>query len=449
MAKTASELWDDCLLDLKERVTETQYANFFRPVAFESFDKKSRTLLLQVPNRSLVEYLEGSFFNVFSDVLANRFGQIHLKYHDISSAKTKKTVVSVTQKPTDDVITIATNLNPRYTFNTFIEGDSNKLARSVGCTIAEHPRKTNFNPMFVYGPSGCGKTHLINAIGNRTCELYSRKKVIYVAAREFQRQYTDSVRTNEFNDFVKFYQQFDMLIVDDVQEWESSIKTMETFFHVFNYLYQSGRRIILAADRTPAELKNMDDRMLTRFNCGILTELEKPNKQLCYDILQAKIKRDGLTIPKDVIDYIASNANGSVRDLEGVINSLLAHSIFVDAEINMELAEKVVRKIHRERPKKWDPEQILTGVCKHYGVSKEDILGPSRRHEHVQARQTAMFFAYHLAKMNVNLIGRLLGNRNHSTVVYGIRQVAIAKENNKDFAREMNTIEREITCAKK
>ncbi len=449
MPKTDAELWSDCLREIKGRVSDSQYANFFMPVAFESFDKKARILVLRVPNRSIVEYLEGSFLPLLSEVLAARYGQIRLQYHTAPVDAKKKTLIEVEKAGDSEVITIATNLNPRYTFSTFIEGDSNKLARSVGCSIAEHPRKTNFNPMFVYGPSGCGKTHLINAIGNRTCELYPKKKVLYVPAREFQRQYTDSVRTNEFNDFMRFYQQFDMLIVDDVQEWEASIKTMETFFHVFNYLFQNGKRIVLAADRTPAELRNLDDRMLTRFNCGILTELEKPNKQLCRDILHAKIKRDGLSIPSDVVDYIASTANGSVRDLEGVINSLLARSIFVNAEINMALAEQVVGKILRERPTKWDPEQILHCVCQHFGVTQDDILGLSRRHDHVLARQVAMFFAYHLAKMNINQIGRMIGNRNHATVSYAIRQVEEARARSRDFTREMNTIEREICVTRK
>ncbi len=449
MAKNASELWDDCLVEIKGRLSETQYANFFEPVAFENFDKKTRTLLLQVPNRSLVGYLEGSFLPLLNEVLAPRYGQIRLQYHVTTVVNRDKAVINVEEKQQDNAVTIATNLNPRYTFDTFIEGASNKLARSVGLAIAEHPRKTNFNPMFVYGPSGCGKTHLINAVGNYTCKLYPRKKVLYVGARDFQRQYTSSVNLNKFNDFMQFYQQFDMLIVDDVQEWESSIKTSETFFHIFNHLFMSGRRIILAADRTPAELKNMDERMLTRFTCGILTELEKPNRKLCYDILQAKIRRDGLVIPDDVVEYIADNANGSVRDLEGVINSLLAHSIFVNADIDMKLVEKVIGRIRRTKPTKLDGEQVLRVVCKHFELAKEDITGNSRKRENVLARQVAMYFAFRLAKMNINMVGRLMGNRNHSTVAYGIKKVERALAKDPDFARKVSSMESEITTFRK
>ncbi len=448
MPKTAAEMWNDCLLEIKGQLTDSQYTNFFEPVTFESYDKKMRTLILQVPNRALAEYLEGSFLPLLSKVLAAKFGQCRLQYHILAAEKRGRATIDVRRQSAEENITIATNLNPRYTFNTFIEGESNKLARSVGNAIAEHPRKTNFNPLFVYGPSGCGKTHLLNAIGNRTCELYPKRKVIYLDAREFQFQFTSSRLANKFNDFLQNYFSFDMLIVDDVQEWEGKSGTSDAFFHIFNHLFMSGKHIILAADRTPAELKNLDERMLTRFSCGIMTELGKPNKKLCYDILQAKIHRDGLAIPDDVVDFIANNANGSVRDLEGVVNSLLAHSIFIKSDINMDLVQKVVGRIKREKPKKIDSEKVLNYVCTHYDVSKDDVVGKSQKHELVVARQIAMYFLFHLSKVSVNQIGRMLGNRNHATVSYGIGRVAQAAQNDKEFAREVKLIEREIISGK-
>ncbi len=448
MAKKASELWSECLEEIRQRLSTTQYTTFFEPITFESFDDKTRLLVLQAPSKAHVGYLEGSFLPLLSEVLGSKFGQIQLRYHAAVSVENRQQPI-VKNEPEEEVsTTIATNLNPRYTFSTFIEGDSNKLARSVGVTIAEHPRKTSFNPMFVYGPSGCGKTHLINAVGNRTCELYPRKKVVYVGAREFQRQYTDSVRTKETNDFIHFYQQFDLMIVDDVQVWESSPKTSETFFHIFNHLFMNGRRIILAADRTPAELKNMDERMLTRFNCGILCELEKPNHKLCVDILNAKIKRDGLVIPADVVDYIANNANGSVRDLEGVVNSLLAHSIFIDGDIDMALAAKVVGRIKKDTPKKYDVNEIIDTVCDCMKVEVEDVLGKSRKREFVQARQIAMYFSQSLAKVSVGRIGRLIGNRDHSTVMHSIAKVTAQLQEDKAFAKEMKSIEKKLKAKK-
>ncbi len=449
MAKTAADLWGDCLQAIHQRVTDTQYTSFFHPITFEAYDRKTRTLLLQVPNRQLIELLEGRFASLLGDILAAHFGQIHLQYRNTETITGEASAVSgMLQKPSSG-ITIATHLNPHYTFTTFIEGESNKLARSVGLTIAEHPRKTNFNPLFVYGPSGCGKTHLLNAIGNRTCELYPRKKVIYVDAREFQFQYTNSVATNKINEFLQNYYLFDMLIVDDVQEWEGRRGTSETFFHIFNHLFMSGKHIILAADRTPAELRNLDERMLTRFSCGIMTELGKPNPQLCYDILQAKIRRDGLVIPAEAVEYIANHANGSVRDLEGVINSLLAYSTFIRGDIDMSLVTTVVGRLQRAMPQRIDTSTVINTVAAHYKLTAADLVGASRKHELVVARQVAMYLLHHVAKINVNQIGRLLGNRNHATVSYGIQSVAATAQSDKEFARELQSIEREVTSKKK
>lgn len=211
----------------------------------------------------------------------------------------------------------------------------------------------------------------------------------------------------------------------------------------------NGRRIILAADRTPAELKNMDDRMLTRFNCGILCELEKPNHKLCVDILNAKINRDGLVIPSDVVEYIASTANGSVRDLEGVVNSLLAHSIFLNGDIDMALAERVVSRLKKDAPKQYDVNAIIDAVCSHFCIDVENVLGKSRKREYVQARQISMYFLQTLAKVSVNRIGRLIGNRDHSTVAHGIDKVVNLMQTDKTLARNMKAIERNIKAGKK
>ncbi len=448
MAKTASELWSDCLADVQQRLSPTQYKTFFEPIKFESFDNNTRTLVLQAPSKAHVGYLEGSFLPLLSEILGSRFGQIQLRYHAVAVSEPRQQPV-VKEAPEENVsMKIATNLNSHYTFDNFIEGETNKLARSVGQTIAEHPRKTSFNPMFVYGPSGCGKTHLITAVGNRTCELYPQKKVIYVSAREFQRQFTDSIRSKESNEFIHFYQQFDVMIVDDVQVWETTPKTSEIFFHIFNHLFMNGRRIILAADRTPSELKNMDDRMLSRFSCGILCELEKPNHKLCIDILRSKVRRDGLVIPSEVIEYIAQNASGSVRDLEGVVTSLLAHSIFISGDIDMALAEKVVGRYKRDTPKKYDVSSIIDTVCDIMKVNVEDVLGKSRKRDFVQARQIAMYFSQTLAKVSVGRIGRLIGNRDHSTVMHGIAKVTAKMQSDKAFAKEMKAIEKELKTRK-
>ena len=235
-------------------------------------------------------------------------------------------------------------LDIEKTFQSFFEGESNKLARTAGLSIAEHPDKSKYNPLYVYGPSGCGKSHLINAIGVRYKEINPQKQVLYVTARQFQMEFTDSVRQNVTKDFINCYQSIDMLIVDDIQEWMNAPKTLETFFHVFNNLLRNGKQIILGCDRPPVDLQGMEERLLKRFACGLVVELEKPDMQLCIDILNAKCHQSGLKIPSEVIEFIAKTANGSIYDLEGVMNSLKVYSTVNDSNIGMDIAERIIKR---------------------------------------------------------------------------------------------------------
>jgi len=454
MPTDTTVLWNNFLDIVRGMISEHQYISFFKPIAFESFDKKTMKLVIQVPNKIFAEYLEEHFAKVLRMALPMAFsGNVRLSYRILNNANEQPAPVpddtKTKKKPVDDpdvtdIPQIDSNLNPQYTFDSFVEGDSNKLARSIGLSIAEHPRSTKFNPLFIYGPSGCGKTHLINAIGMRMRALYPKKRVLYVSARQFQYQYTNSVIENKTNEFILFYQQFDMLIVDDVQEWESSPRTSETFFHIFNHLFMNGRRIILAADRTPSELRNMDERMITRFSCGVIAELEKPNLQLCIDILHAKLRRDNIEIPNDVVKYIASHVNGSVRDLEGVINSLLAFSMVYSSDIDMPLAEKIVKRTFPQKQHKFDVNTIVDAVCAHFGVQVEDVLSKSRKKDIAQARQVAMYLSQKLAHAASTSIGRLIGGRDHSTVIHSVKQVEQRLTEDKAFERDLKAIEKTL-----
>ena len=233
-------------------------------------------------------------------------------------------------------------LDNEKTFLSFIEGESNKLALTAGLSIAEHSDENTFNPLYVYGPSGCGKSHLINAIGVRYKEINPQKQVLYVTARQFQMEFTDSVRQNTTKDFINCYQLIDMLIVDDIQEWMNAPKTLETFFQVFNNLLRNGKQIVFACDRPPVELQGMEERLLKRFACGLVVELEKPDMQLCKDILNAKCHQSGMIIPSEVIEFIANTINGSVYDLEGVMNSLKVYSTVKNSNIDMDIAKRVI-----------------------------------------------------------------------------------------------------------
>ena len=233
-------------------------------------------------------------------------------------------------------------LNSNKTFQNFIEGENNKLARTMGLSIAESPGQEACNPCFIYGSSGCGKTHLINAIGKTCTEKYPQKHVMYVSAIEFKKQYTDSVYQNTTNDLIEFYQSIDVLIVDDIQEWVKAPKTIEAFAKIFNHLILSDKQVILASDRAPIKLKGMKKQIIGRFVSGLVIEIEKPTIQLCKDILYVKCEQDGLKIPIEVADYIANTVNDSVFKLEGVINTLMTYSSVNNVNIDMELAKRVI-----------------------------------------------------------------------------------------------------------
>ena len=469
MVNDPKALWANCLSLIRSNVTAQQYQAWFEPIVFEHYDEGNRTLLVQVPSRYFYEYLEQHYVPLLSTVLVRCFGgQVRLNYRITVDQGNHLTNVEEGSEPVNIEAPAPTDcgnkspnvldavghqdLNPELdlhkTFQSFIEGDSNKLPRTVGLSIAEHPGKSTFNPFFVYGPSGCGKTHLINAIGVRCKELYPRKRVLYVSARLFQVQYTDAVRQNSVNDFVHFYQTIDVLIVDDIQEWASAVKTLDTFFHIFDHLFRLGKQIILASDRPPVDLQGVKDRLLTRFSCGLIAELEQPNVQLCIDILNAKCRRDGLKIPEDVIHFIAETANGSVRDLEGVINSLMAYSIVYNSNIDMRLAERIIKRAVKVDNKPLTVDDILEKVCNHFGVSQQHVFSRSRKRDYVQVRQISMYLAQKYTKMPASRIGQLIGGRDHSTVIHSCSAIEQRLKVDKAFMAELNSIENSFKLKK-
>lgn len=454
---------------------------------FESYSPATCTLILSIPSNYVAQYIEENYIQHLRIAISNTFGKIQLKWHTIIVKKddstTTNTSTSQTKRSGKDIgytyegavdtktpdgaakAALATNntqelilapgsvthlqeidsqLNLHQTFDNYVEGESNKFCRSIGLTIAEHPQGTQFNPMFVHGPSGCGKTHLVNAIGLRCKEIYKNKRVLYVSAREFQMQYTNANMQGKINDFIGFYQTIDMLIVDDVQEWLNSAKTQETFFHIFNHLFRTDKRIILVSDRPPVQLSGMMDRLITRFSCGVLAEMEKPNVQLCVDILKRKIQRDGLHISEPVIKYIAENVNGSIREIQGIINSLMAYSITYNCNIDMKFVERMVTRAVKTDNQALTIDDIIRIVSTHYDVTEQQVKGRLRKREIVLPRQVIMYLADKHIRMPASRIGRCVGGRDHSTVIHSIRLITEKIQQDKDFCCEIQALEQEL-----
>lgn len=450
-------LWNRCLEIIRDNIPEQTYKAWFLPIRPLKYEDK--TLTIQVPSQFFYEYLEEHFLDLLRKTIYKVIGKGTMLVYNVmvdKSSRPEQTVnlesthrtILPTQKP---VITKAIpeiplpdldpHLNPEYNFETFIEGYSNKLSRSVAEAVALNPAKTIFNPLFLYGASGVGKTHLANAIGTKVKELYPEKRVLYVSAHLFQVQYTDSVRNNTTNDFINFYQTIDVLIIDDIQEFAGVTKTQNTFFHIFNHLHQNGKQLILTSDRAPVLLQGMEERLITRFKWGMVAELEKPTVELRKNILRNKIHRDGLQFPPEVIDYIAENVGDSVRDLEGIVISIMAHSTIYNKEIDLELAQRIVRKFVNCENKTVTIDEIINTVCSHFGLETAAIHTKSRKREVVQARQIAMYLAKNHTDLSTAKIGALIGHKDHATVLHACKTIKELKEVDKSFRAEMDEIQ--------
>lgn len=460
--------WNACLDIIKDNISPEQYKTWFVPIVPLSYSQEGRLLKLGIPSEFFYDYLEDHFIPLLSKAIYRTFGEgTLLKYQVMidkenhgtvdmpSSGVTKivdeergKVYTGENQAPTRDaaVSVFDSHLIQTYRFETFVEGTSNKLSRSIGESIAEQPGRNAFNPLFIYGPSGVGKTHLINAIGIRVKELFPDKRVLYISAHLFLVQYTDSVRKNLVNDFLHFYQSIDVLIIDDVQEFASLKGTQMTFFHIFNHLHQNNRQIIMTSDRPPAALEGMEERLLTRFKWGLQVEMDRPNEALRKEILRKKIEQDGLKFPENVVDYIAQNVDGSVRELEGVVNSFLAFSIVYKCDIDMNLAQRIVHRAAQEEKKRAITiDTIIDKVCDHYTVKRSDIFTKSRKRAIVQVRQIAMYLAQQHTQLSISRIGTLVGNRDHATVLHSCKIVSGRMDVDTSFRNEVQEIDASLT----
>jgi len=443
--------WKNCLEMIRDNVSKEAYNTWFAPIVPLSY--VDGELTIQVPSRFHVEFLEDQYLDLIKKTLYKVFGEgtgliynTQLADTQISEPATpgnphKERTTEVKDIPSAPVTELDSHLNPSYIFETFIEGESNKLSRSVGEAVAQNPGKTIFNPLFIFGASGVGKTHLANAIGCRIKELYPEKRVLYVSAHLFQVQYTDSVRNNTTNDFVNFYQTIDTLIIDDIQEFAGQTKTQNTFFHIFNQLHLNGKQLIMTSDRSPILLQGMEERLITRFKWGMVAELEKPSLELRKDILRYKTKRDGIKFPPEVIDYIAENVTENVRDLEGIVASILAQSTVFNREIDLTLTEQTVRKFIKFSAKVITVDDIINTVCKHFGLETSVIYSKSRKREAVQARQVSMFLAKKYTDLSNSKIGAQIGNKDHATVIHACKTITDQLETDKRFSDEIGMIQ--------
>ncbi len=456
---SASKLWELCLEYLKANVEEHEFKTWFVPIVFDSLDEKNNSIVLRVPSYAIYEKLEKDthFKHILYNIIWKVFkSRLLITYRVLVDSDTNATddikgspgsiakeQVSPRTKIVKPVVADELNsqLNDDYTFENFIEGTGNRLLRSIGLSIASNPKQLTFNPLFIYGSSGVGKTHLVNAIGIQFKRNFPEMRVLYITANLFKLQYTTAVQQNKVNDFVYFYQSIDVIIIDDVQEFAGLQGTQQTFFHIFNHLKSNSKHIIMTSDREPASLPGLEERLLTRFKWGLVAELEKPDYELCRKILMNKISQHGLLVSDEVVDFLASNVNNSIRDLEGLFSSLMAHALVYNQDIDVSIAQQVVNKAMNLSKRNVTIDVIIDKVCNYFDVSDSDIIAKGRTANVALVRQLIMYLADKHAKMTASKIGLRIGGRNHATVIHAVKQIQNRLANDKAFAQKVAEVE--------
>ncbi|MBR5510613.1 MAG: chromosomal replication initiator protein DnaA [Bacteroidaceae bacterium] len=460
MNPNLNTIWDNCLRIIRDNVSANVFSTWFADIVPLEF--KNNTLNIKVKSHFIYEFLEENYIDLLSSTLTRVIGEgVGLTYTIITDS-TSNEPGKGNMEIEPEVHPVATNrrtaekaeaieelnsmLISKYTFDNYVEGSSNKLSRTAAESVAMFPGRT-FNPLFIHGASGVGKTHLINAIGSKIKQLHPELRVLYISAHLFQVQYTDSILHKNFNDFMRFYQSIDILIIDDIQEIAGLPGTQNAFFHIFNHLHLNGKQLIMTSDRSPAQLKGMEERLITRFKWGLTAEIEKPDLELRKNILRNKIRRDGLKFPEDVISYIAEHVNASVRDLEGIIVSLMAHSTINNRDVDLQLAHKIIGGLSEYEKEPISVEKIVKTVAEYYNVDVNSINTKSRKREIVLVRQTAMFLAKKHLDLSTSKIGQQIGRRDHATVLHACKTISNLLDTNKQFRSELNEIESALQTA--
>lgn len=469
------KVWKNCLSLIKDNVNPQSFKTWFEPI--KPLKVEDKVLTIQVPSQFFYEWLEEHYVTLLKKALDRELGAgSKLEYSiivDNSSSSARNPHAYTINMPTKNAgynnknevgiplnvnanihnpfiipglkkINIDSQLNPNYTFDNFIEGDCNRLARSAGFAVANKPGGTAFNPLMVFSSVGLGKTHLVHAIGNRIKEVSPNKSVLFVSSEKFVNQYVDSCKNGNNNDFLNFYQLLDVLIVDDVQFFAKKEKTQEIFFQIFNHLHQNGKQIILTSDRAPRDLKDVDERLLSRFKWGLSADLQVPDLETRIAIVEYKMYQDGIKLNAEVVEYVAHNIDSNIRELEGALISLLAQASLNRKDIDLDLAKKMVKNFVKNASREISIEYIQKLVSDFYSLSIDQLKSKTRKREIVQARQISMYFAKQLTKAPLKKIGMHFGGRDHSTVIHACQTVSDLMDTDRKFKSDVEEISKRI-----
>jgi chromosomal replication initiator protein len=475
MTKTCETVWQSCLDIIKDIVEWQHFKTWFEPITPVAITNK--VLTIQVPSQFFYEYIEEHYITLIAKTLKRELGkEARLEYRIMMDSGNHNHQPQTMDLPANNIrlydnramdfplvvnnpvknpfvipglkkIQIDPQLNHVYTFDSFIEGDCNRVSRRAGKTVAEKPGANSFNPLVIYGGVGLGKTHLAQSIGNEVKRLHSHKVVLYVSSEKFINQFQDHSRNNAINDFIHFYQLIDVLIIDDVQFFARAEKSQDAFFAIFNHLHQSGKQLVLTSDKPPKDLDGLQERLLSRFRWGLSADLQMPDYDTRIEILERKMKNDGLDMPREVVKYLAYNINTNVRELEGALISLLAQSSLNKREIDLELAKKVLLNHIKTSSKEITIENIQKMVCEYFGVPFDKLQQKTRKREIVQARQITMYLAKAFTKNSLKTIGEHFGGRDHTTVIHSCQTVKDLMDTDSVFKENVMELQQKVQLA--
>ncbi|MBA4302555.1 chromosomal replication initiator protein [Algoriphagus alkaliphilus] len=466
MSLEASAVWNECLRVIEQHVNEQSFSTWFKPINPVKLEGSSLTI--QVPSQFFYEWLEDNYVQVLKLAIKSTLGQNgRLEYAvvvDKGNSNNQPYVVSFPQGNTSgkkpnpqaevrtpfemqslnaDMLT-QSNLNPTYSFSTYIEGDCNRLARSAGFAVATKPGITSFNPLMVYGGVGLGKTHLVQAIGNEIKNGPEDKFVLYVSSEKFVNQFMDSIKDGNVKSFTNFYMQVDVLIIDDIQFLAGKDRTQEMFFHIFNHLHQNKKQIIMTSDCPPRDLKGLEERLLSRFKWGLTADLQMPDFETRVAIIRRKMQSEGIFIPDEVVEYLAYSVDTNVRELEGILISLIAHASLNRVEISLELAKTVIKNFIKDIETEVGIDFIQKSVSEYFGIHLDDLKAKTRKKEIVIARQVAMYFSKEFTNHSLKSIGYHFGGRDHSTVIHAVQTVNDMFETDSSFKNSVNELKKKF-----
>ncbi len=474
MNLTAQSVWDKCLSFIEDNITPQAFKTWFEPI--KAVKLTDSALSIQVPSKFFYEWLEEHYVNLLKVSLTRELGETAKLVYIIKMENTYGNKKPFTEKipssnrtpvgsqevdvpiksknpelknpfviPGIRNVKIESQLNPSYNFDNFLEGDSNRLARSAGMAVANKPGGTSFNPLLIFGGVGLGKTHLAHAIGVNIKDNYPEKTVLYISAEKFTQQYIESVKKNNRNDFIHFYQIIDVLIVDDIQLLSGKAGTQDVFFHIFNHLHQNGKQVILTSDKAPVDMQDIEQRLLSRFKWGLSAELHQPDFETRISIIKNKLYRDGVEMPEDIVEFLANNIKTNIRELEGAIISLIAHSSFNKKDITIDLAKAIVDNYVKNTKREVSIDYIQKVVSDYFQMDVETLQSKTRKRHIVQARQLAMFFAKKLTKASLASIGTQIGKRDHATVLHACKTVDNLSSTDKQFKKYVEDLGKKLT----